>query len=84
MVDYPTVDYYATYSVTEVSFNLKVTLTDPRSTDPKNFIEDLFTVVFSDHCELDTLTLGWSLSNLGEIPYIIDSGPSSAIQLTFT
>ena len=83
-VDYSTADYYATYSVNEVEFNLKVTLTDPRSLDPKNTIEDTFTIVFSDICDTDTLTLGWSLSNLGDIPYIIDSGPSNAIAVEFT
>ena len=47
-------------------------------------MEDIFTVNHSDHCTVDTLTLDFSLSNLGEIDYIIDSGTSNTIPVTYT
>ena len=78
-IAYSQVDYDADYPTPQiVSFNLRVTLTNPRSVDALNTLVDDFTITFSDNCSTDTLTLG--SNNLGELVHII--GDSTALNPT--
>ena len=61
---------------------MRVTISNPRSFDTENFLLDEFKITFKDNCADDRLT--GPTADLEEIEYVIGSGASSTIEVSYT